>query len=421
MAPSQPLYNSMPSGVSEPSYESVAYTIYVPIAIFSILCPVAVTLKLWSRTRKGGTLGWDDLTNVLALVFALATGGVLLDCCAHGYGRHWVTLALEDQHEAMKLFYVSQVTYKTSINLTKASILLLYLRIFGSIRWFRYACAAVLSCVACYWAASLAGTVFQCTPVQRAFDPSVPGHCIDNLRFWYANAGFSIATDLVILVLPMLPVTTLEIPRVQKMALMFVFTLGIFVVVTSCLRITTIDIQAKTRDKTFDISSTMWTVIEMNVAIICSCLPQLRPLVVKLFPRLVPSYYFGSSREERLQQQQQQHQGRQRESRPFLGLSGGQGSPQQHQKKPEIQAVNGNKALPYLPGSSEGMSNASSDNVTVIIHGRESPPSTGDESGEIRKITHFSVKSTREKVGDVSEYPVDASTTTSSGEVKQDV
>lgn len=66
------------------------------------------------------------------------------------------------------------------------------------------------------------------------------------------------------------------------------------VVITSCLRVTTIDIQATTPDQTYDISSTMWTIIEMNVAIVCACLPQIRPLIVKWFPRLMPTYYYGS-------------------------------------------------------------------------------------------------------------------------------
>lgn len=43
----------------------------------------------------------------------------------------------------------------------------------------------------------------------------------------------------------------------------------------------------------------MWTLIEMGVAIICACLPQIRPLVVKLFPRLMPAYYNSRDRSVR--------------------------------------------------------------------------------------------------------------------------
>jgi hypothetical protein len=66
--------------------------------------------------------------------------------------------------------------------------------------------------------------------------------------------------------------------------------------ITSCLRATTLNSQAKSPDPLYDVASTMWTIIEMSVAIICACLPQIRPLVVKLFPRLMPAYYHPGER-----------------------------------------------------------------------------------------------------------------------------
>ncbi|RYO80230.1 hypothetical protein DL764_009921 [Monosporascus ibericus] len=143
--------------------------------------------------------------------------------------------------------------------------------------------------------ATITATIFQCSPIEKAFNQTIKGHCINNGRFWYANAGFNISTDLIVLIIPMPLVYGLQIPRVQKAGLAIVFALGIFVVITSCLRTTTIHTQVRTTDKTFDIASTMWTILEMNVAIICACLPQIRPLLVKLFPKLMKAY--RSSRE----------------------------------------------------------------------------------------------------------------------------
>lgn len=139
-----------------------------------------------------------------------------------------------------------------------------------------------------YAIASVVATIFQCNPISRAFNKLIPGTCINIAHFWYANAGFSVATDLLILLMPMPLVYQLQIPRVQKIALVLVFALGGFVVITSCLRMTTIDIAAKSPDTTFDIGSTMWTMIEMNVAIVCACLPMVRPLIVRVFPKLMP-------------------------------------------------------------------------------------------------------------------------------------
>jgi hypothetical protein len=190
---------------------------------------------------------------------------------------------------------MAQVTYKAAINLVKCCILLLYLRLFYVVRWFRYACWALLTAVAMYCVASILVTVFQCRPIIRAFDKDTPGTCIDTAQFWFANAGFSIATDIIILLLPMQLLWKLEVPNAQKYALMVVFTIGIFAVVTSCLRVTTLDLFATSPDNTFNIENVMWTIIEPNVAIICACLPILRPLVTRFLPGFGSSKGYGSA------------------------------------------------------------------------------------------------------------------------------
>ncbi|KAK8048152.1 PTH11-typeG-protein-coupled receptor [Apiospora phragmitis] len=274
--------------------ESNAHLIYVPVGVFIVACPLLVAIRFWSRMRKGGHIGADDYTVLAALVCALASGGLMIAACIYGYGRHVAILAPDDRMQALKYFWICQITYKSCINLTKASILLLYLRIFGNVMWFRWFCIVLTTIIAIYCVASVTATIFQCTPVPRVYDRTLDGTCIDNGKFWFANSGFSIATDLIILCIPLPMVYFLQLPRAQKVALFVVFTLGVLadlssVVITSCLRITTINVQATTDDQTYDIASTMWTVIEMNVAIVCACLPQIRPLIVMVFPRLMPA------------------------------------------------------------------------------------------------------------------------------------
>ncbi|KAI0802401.1 hypothetical protein GGR55DRAFT_451446 [Xylaria sp. FL0064] len=264
--------------------------IFIPAWIFAFLCPIVVGTRIWSRQRSGGRLGADDYTILVSLAFAVATDVLNVWGCYYGYGKHAATLTEHERYEAFKSFYLTQITYKTSINLTKSSILLLYLRIFTGVKWFRRTCLIVLTFVALYCVAVIIATIFQCIPVAAAFDKTITDKvCINNGRFWFANAGFSIASDIIILTIPMPLVYSLQIPRVQKAALFFVFTLGAFVVITSCLRATTLNLQAKSRDPLYDVASTMWTVIEMNVAIICACLPQIRPLLVKVFPKIMPA------------------------------------------------------------------------------------------------------------------------------------
>jgi len=77
-----------------------------------------------------------------------------------------------------------------------------------------------------YAIASIIATIFQCSPILRVWDHTVPGTCINLTAFWYANATANIIGDFMILLLPMSVVRGLHLPRRQRYGLMFVFALG---------------------------------------------------------------------------------------------------------------------------------------------------------------------------------------------------
>lgn len=123
-------------------------------------------------------------------------------------------------------YWYNQTFYKITLNCTKASILLLYLRIFTQ-KWIRIGCYLILSLVITYGLISVFySSIFQCNPVSKAFQKSIPGHCIDVRKTWQANAGFNIASDLMILVLPMPAIHSLQMSRKPKLGLIFLFGLG---------------------------------------------------------------------------------------------------------------------------------------------------------------------------------------------------
>jgi hypothetical protein len=189
------------------------------------------------------------------------------------------------------MFYLDQIFYKLTINLTKLSILFLYLRIFTQ-PWFRRTCWSCVIAVSAYALASIAATIFQCTPIPHLWDKTTypTATCINVTAFWYANAIYNVITDIVILASVPGVVWKLKLPFRQKLGLTAVFGLGIFVCATSILRMTTLGQSSKTLDPTQGtLLSTMWTTIEASTAILCACLPMLRTPVQRLVPRLFPS------------------------------------------------------------------------------------------------------------------------------------
>lgn len=274
--------------------DSRALEIQIPCIVFFAVTPIFIAIRVWSRIQSRSGLGWDDWVIFASWVFAQTVSALMMASCAYGFGQHIKNLSVENKLMTLKLFYVAQAFYKLTINLTKASILLLYLRIFIQ-RWFRIACYVLLGIILSYMVATLASSIWQCTPIPRAWDWSIPGTCISIPKNWYANAGFSITTDILILLLPIQPIYTSKLPMNQKIALLVVFALGSFVTVTSILRMQTLNFSSTSPDRTFDIASSTWTIIEENVAIICACLPMCRKPLFYLFPSLSSSHKGSAS------------------------------------------------------------------------------------------------------------------------------
>ncbi len=68
--------------------------------------------------------------------------------------------------------------------------------------------------------------MFPCRPVRGFYDFSVPARCIDSVKFYWAQAVLNIATDAIILVLPLPMVWRLQTTLSRKIAISLLFMLG---------------------------------------------------------------------------------------------------------------------------------------------------------------------------------------------------
>lgn len=84
-----------------------------------------------------------------------------------------------------------------------------------------------MAIVAAYGTWAVVSGFVNCVPVARFWDPSVGGSCLPFEAVWFFNASMNIATDVALLALPMPLLSRLQLPRMQKFALMGVFAMGI--------------------------------------------------------------------------------------------------------------------------------------------------------------------------------------------------
>lgn len=191
---------------------------------------------------------------------------------------------------------------------TKTSILLFYLTLSKTQKVFRAATIVTLVVVNVGGLALTILNILQCRPVDAAWASPVPSSasCTNIVTIYLSSAPLNIITDLAILFLPMPILTSMRLPKKQKIILVITFGFGIFVAVVDVIRIAylqdaqrgtlraaevqraeTGNEQRNTGDFAWYASlSFMWSAVEINLGIMCGCVPALKPL----FRRFLPSW-----------------------------------------------------------------------------------------------------------------------------------
>ncbi|KAK5137846.1 hypothetical protein LTR08_006614 [Meristemomyces frigidus] len=225
----------------------------------------------WAHRQRG----WDDAMAAAAyiiLVIQTVFGGV---AAHYGFGKHRKDI-MPTYTEALKFFFLYQICYKLLGGFTKLTFCFLYLRIFNQ-KPFKRLVITVASIVAAGSLAFAIATVFQCTPVHRAWDHRIPGHCTNNSAFWYSHAAFNTFWDIVIYIMPVPLIRSLKLRGGQKTGLVSIFALGAFVIVASIVRMVMLYASADTADPSWGSTVALtWTEIEANTSVIVCCMPALR-------------------------------------------------------------------------------------------------------------------------------------------------
>ena len=110
----------------------------------------------------------------------------------------------------------------------KFSILCMYLRIFPS-RGFRTVVYVTIALLMTCFIILVFLDIFQCVPVQAIWDRDIKdARCLSISNVAFASAGVNIATEIVILVLPIPVLRSLHLAGRKKVALYALFGAGIW-------------------------------------------------------------------------------------------------------------------------------------------------------------------------------------------------
>ncbi|KAI1735567.1 hypothetical protein F4680DRAFT_302835 [Xylaria scruposa] len=271
-------------------YTSIQQNLAIAIIIaFTGLAFIVLCVRVAGRLSSH-QFGLDDTLVCVAMVLSmLETAASYMFIKTNFIGIRWQDIPPHDPVPGLVWNYAIEILYNPILALVKTSILLLLMRLFGQkpgvkrfILWMNTANIGMMIAV-------FFGTVLQCTPINKTWETSLQGTCIDRRVLFTVSSSFNILTDILILALPLRIFIDLKIPRRTKIALMFIFLLGFLTTITSIVRLVLL-IQGLFMLKTTLSADAnigfVTSAIETNLALITASAPALRPLLRSWFPKL---------------------------------------------------------------------------------------------------------------------------------------
>ena len=143
-----------------------------------------------------------------------------------GQGVHLVTILDANPSVYFKQLYFQFVIYAPSLVFFKIALLLFYVRVFPHHRWLRIS-SWILGVVIAIWLIIVECLIiFQCDPVRRSWERTLPGTCMDRGPVFIGQSIPTVVFDLIILALAVPLVWGIQLPRTSRIALLGIFMMG---------------------------------------------------------------------------------------------------------------------------------------------------------------------------------------------------
>ncbi|KAK2033733.1 hypothetical protein LX32DRAFT_702450 [Colletotrichum zoysiae] len=250
--------------------------------VLPIVSALVVALRYVSRITVAKRLWWDDWTALMATMSNIATGVICIFYSQMGFGRHFWDIDARNGKTILQLLYVTQMLYIITLFCAKVSLSAFYCRVFVNKRLLYINYVFILLYVVKFVLFTFL-VMFQCLPVQAIWDRSIDGRCLNTSIISYTGSAITIVEDIVLIIIPIPELLKLQLKPRKKLALIFMFCLGLFATITSIIRLQYLVLFSHTYDPTWDNSSVVvWSSIEVNVAILCGSFPALLPLLKKI-------------------------------------------------------------------------------------------------------------------------------------------
>ncbi|KAF1950352.1 hypothetical protein CC80DRAFT_578239 [Byssothecium circinans] len=267
---------------------------------FILIAVVAVVMRFWARKKIMARLGIDDWLIAGAGVAIVFHGSFVLSTLEYGMGRH-VILATNPRMMTISNL-VAMAFYNICLTLTKLSILALYARMFCRANgWLNPALWGLGIFVLLLGIVQPFVYIFQCVPIYSLWREMPVGEKAVCLNFSLAIVifgGIHIATDWMLLLLPIPVILSLQLDKRTKVTICSLFLIGGTVCIISIVRLMFAKVVDNLDPSWDNVPIGALSTVEGSTGILAACMPTWRPLF-RFLGRGLTSYFSSGNKSQK--------------------------------------------------------------------------------------------------------------------------
>lgn len=228
-------------------------------------------------------VGWDDYLALAALVVHIVYTILVHIATGYGLGRLFADVGDPAVYfTAVKWEVFSQVAGLAAIGIGKCSVAVFLLRIVRNklqifIIWFFVAATTFITIFSCIV------VVIQCLPVEKTWNPTAEGYCwLDFAKVGLSVGSWFVVMDFAFAIFPWFIIWDLNMKRKEKITVACGLSLGVFAGICGIVRTVALN-GLNAEEYIFDtVDMLIWSATESLVTLMCSSIPVLRPLYVRI-------------------------------------------------------------------------------------------------------------------------------------------
>ncbi|KAJ4419639.1 hypothetical protein N0V82_004834 [Gnomoniopsis sp. IMI 355080] len=273
------------------------------VAILALtLGTLCVALRIYTRKVVLNQLWVDDYFACASWVCLMGLVVQNFHNISTGLGSHFADIPPQVIPSFYLDMWLGLLIYQVTLLFTKLTLFFQFYRIIRQTSWRRQKLfyVVLMAIIAAWQIGQVFIQIFACDPVAKSWDMSLKGTCQPQSVMRNMNASANIASDFIILLLPLPIIWRLELRLKQKLALGGIFCLGflsvpspnllwIFLLTspsTCIIAILRVTVTPKSvTDPSWQTSNIIaWTTAEVMTGVIIASLSTLRPLVGRYIP-----------------------------------------------------------------------------------------------------------------------------------------